>query len=312
MSSIKTSSYKPSLTLFELKSEFNNIIKLYESSRSPKVLLLSGEKGSGKFTLINHFLVSFYDKEKYNFDDFTINQESSFYKKFLDNIFPNIIYIKGSNFKNTKVEEIRNLKSTILKTSISKKERFIIFDDVELLNSNSLNALLKIIEEPTSKNNFILLNNKKKKLIETIKSRALEFKIILPNYRRVKIIESLIKQNSIDIVKIDFKLSHISPGNFLRFNNICVLNKIDINGEYLDNISTLLMIYKKEKNSDIIDFILYLTEMYFYNLTKKKSGNFEKVFEKKSFIIKNIDKFLLYNLNQNSLINAINNKLSNG
>lgn len=130
----------------------------------------------------------------------------------------------------------------------------------------------------------------------------------MPNYRRVKIIESLIKQNSIDIVKIDFKLSHISPGNFLRFNNICVLNKIDINGEYLDNISTLLMIYKKEKNSDIIDFILYLTEMYFYNLTKKKSGNFEKVFEKKSFIIKNIDKFLLYNLNQNSLINAINNK----
>ena len=33
------------------------------------------------------------------------------------------------------------------------KPRFIIFDDVELFNNNSLNALLKIIEEP-SKNNF--------------------------------------------------------------------------------------------------------------------------------------------------------------
>jgi len=58
--------------------------------------------------------------------------------------------------------------------------------------------------------------------------------------------------------------------------------------------------------------ILFLTDYYFYNLQEKKIENIEKVIENKSFVINNINKFLVYNLNQNSLINAINNKLSNG
>ena len=59
------------------------------------------------------------------------------------------------------------------------KDRFIILDDIELFNLNSLNALLKIIEEPTQKNYFILINNKTRPLLETLKSRALEIKIFL-------------------------------------------------------------------------------------------------------------------------------------
>ena len=56
-----------------------------------------------------------------------------------------------------KIEDIRNLKKKILKSSLLDKDRFIIFDDIELLNINSLNALLKIIEEPSEKNYFILM-----------------------------------------------------------------------------------------------------------------------------------------------------------
>ena len=58
--------------------------------------------------------------------------------------------------------------------------------------------------------------------------------------------------------------------------------------------------------------ILFLTDYYFYNLQEKKIDNIEKIIENKSFVINNVNKFLAYNLNQNSLINAINNKLSNG
>ena len=39
--------------------------------------------------------------------------------------------------------------------------------------------LLKLIEEPSENNYFILINNGRKKLIETIKSRAIETKIFL-------------------------------------------------------------------------------------------------------------------------------------
>ena len=311
MSVIKSDDYQPSLTLFNLDKNLKETIKLYKTSKFPKVLMLSGEKGVGKLTLIYHFLVYHFDEKNYNLSNCQINQNSLFYKQCLINISSNVIYVKCSDLKNSKVEDIRNLKSTILKTSTSEKERFIVFDDIELLNINSLNALLKIIEEPTSKNNFILINNKRKKIIDTVKSRSLEFKIVLSNTQRLDIIKSLIKKNGIDPVSIDFNTSNISPGNFLRFNDICIKHKIDINNDYFENIFLLLSLYKKEKNLNIMDLILYLTENYFYNLSKKKTTNLDKILEDKSFIINNLNNFILFNINQNSLINAINNRFLN-
>ena len=123
--------------------------------------------------------------------------KTQFYKQYLNNIFPNILYLSGDNFKNLKIDDIRDLKSTILKSTISKNERFIILDDIELFNINSLNALLKIVEEPLSKNYFILINNKTKPLIKTIYSRSLEIKILLKNETRIKIIKALIKNEKL-------------------------------------------------------------------------------------------------------------------
>ena len=305
MSLIKTSHYDPSLILFGLEKELKNIIQLNKASKLPKVLMLSGDKGIGKFTLIYHFLTNYFDQKNYNLKDFKINVSSSFNQQFLNNTFPNTIYINGSNLK---VEETRNLKNNILKTPIIQKERFIIFDDVELLNTSSLNALLKIIEEPTLNNNFILINNQKKKIIETIYSRSLEFKIKYNNKERIKAIESLIRLYNLENINIEYNTSNISPGNFLKFNKICVHQKIDLNDDYLENFSLLINLYKKEKNSDIIDLILYLTEIYFYKASQKKNKNLEKIIDDKSFVISNLDKFLLYNINQNALINAINNR----
>ena len=94
-----------------------------------------------------------FDQKNYQEKENVLKTDSAFYNQFINNIFSNIIYLSGSNFKNIKIDDIRNLKIQISKTSISEKPRFIIFDDVELFNINSLNALLKVIEEP-SKNNF--------------------------------------------------------------------------------------------------------------------------------------------------------------
>ena len=81
---------------------------------------------------------------------------------------------------------------------------------------------------------------------------------------------------------------------------------------FLKNLEILLNLYKKTKNINLINIILFLTDYHFYNLQEKKNDNIEKVIEDKSFVINNINKFIEYNLNQNSLINAISNKLSNG
>ena len=55
--------------------------------------------------------------------------------------------------------------------------RFILIDNIENLNKNSVNALLKIIEEPNENVFFILINNNEKNILPTLKSRCLTFKI---------------------------------------------------------------------------------------------------------------------------------------
>jgi len=57
--------------------------------------------------------------------------------------------------------------------------------------------------------------------------------------------------------------------------------------------------------------IYLLTDYYFYNLKNQKLCSIETIIERKSFTINNINKFILYSLNQYSLINAINRKLFN-
>ena len=54
---------KNSLNLFGLRENFDFISNLYLKNRLPKVLMLTGNKGSGKATLVNHFLHSIFDKE---------------------------------------------------------------------------------------------------------------------------------------------------------------------------------------------------------------------------------------------------------
>ena len=49
---------KNSLNLYGLEKNFHFLSKLYSTKKLPKVLMLSGLKGCGKSTLINHFLFS--------------------------------------------------------------------------------------------------------------------------------------------------------------------------------------------------------------------------------------------------------------
>ena len=131
-----------------------------------------------------------------------------FIKRYLDNLIPNMIYLDGNNTKSTKIDEIRNLKELLLKSNLDNLKRFVILDNVEKINTNSLNALLKLIEDPGENNNFILINNKPSSLIDTIKSRCIEFNIIINQISRDKIIKFLMvyhKQMNV------FESNFISP-----------------------------------------------------------------------------------------------------
>ena len=299
---------KNSLELFSLEENFKFISQLYLKKNLPNVLMFTGNKGSGKSTLINHFLYSIFDIDNYDKKTFSISKNSIILKQFQKNMFSNIIYINGGDYKSVKIEDIRNLKKQILQSTISKKDRFIIFDDIELFNQNSLNALLKIIEEPSQKNYFFLINNKEKPLIETIKSRALEVKIILSEKQRLEIINKLVNLHKLDLI-LDPKSSQLSPGNFVKFNFLCREYDILPTNNFEENLSLLLDLYKKKKDILIINLLFHLTDQYLKYIKGKNLLKNDKIFEIKNYILDNLNNFVIYNINQNSLINAINEKL---
>ena len=296
--------------LFGLKKEFDFFKSLYLKKSLPRVLMLSGHKGIGKFTLVNHLINFIFNKTNYNdkINEFDLNSNIS--NHISNNLFPNVILLSGMNFENSKVDDIRSLKKKVFQTNISGSERFIILDDIELFNINSLNALLKLVEEPTKNNHFILINNQSKKLIDTIKSRSLEIKIVLNKDSRFKIVSSLIETYKIKLV-LNLEKSALSPGNFLKFNYILDRNDISLKDDFLDNLKLLLNIYKKNKEFNYIKLILYITD-YFFEQKMKTSISINKLIEQKRFVSENINNFYLYNLNQNALLNKISDKIIYG
>ncbi len=284
--------------------------KLIESQKFPKALLLSGEKGIGKFTLISHLMHYYFDKENYDFKNYTIKKVSSFSKQFLQNIFPNILYLQGSDTHNLRIEDIRKLKINLQKTPLNNEKRFIIFDDIELFNLNSVNALLKIIEEPSDKNYFILINNKTKPLIQTISSRCLELRIFFKKYTKDKILEFLTEFFDQKIL-LDKDLIQISPGNFIKFNYIFEFKNINLNEKFLVNLNNLINLYKKDKNIFYKDLILFFIDYYFQSNKFKMIVTNRKIFEKKSELASKIDQYFLYNLNQNNLLTFLENNFLN-
>ena len=295
---------KNSLKLYELSDNFNLLKSLYESNKLPKVTMLSGLKGIGKSTLINHLIFYIFDNKNYDIQNFKLHVKSSFYKQFKENVSPNVLYLNGSDFENIKIVDIRNLKKKLLQTSINKKKRYIILDDIEVFNINSLNALLKVIEEPNESNYFFLINNNTKILLETIKSRCIEIKILLNELQKKNIISSLLEYHNQESY-IDFDLARTSPGNFLRYNYIFRKIKIDFQNNFLSNLIILLNEYKKNKNFFYINLIKFYIDYHFENLNKQRSSiNIEEL-NKKISILNNLEIFFKYNLNQNNFINSL-------
>ena len=157
-----------------------------------------------------------------------------------------VYYLKGSDYKSIKIDNIRELKTKISQSAILNRDRFIVLDDVEVFNLNSLNALLKLIEEPNERNFFFLINNKTKSIIETMRSRSIEINILLNESDRLEIIKELLSTFNITPY-IDPIESLLTPGDYIKFNHIFTEYNISINNNLVDNMSLLLDLYKKNK-----------------------------------------------------------------
>ena len=289
--------------LYGLEKYLSNLIELFDNNKLPKVMMLTGKKGQGKFTLVNHLMSYIFDKENYDLKDNCILNENKLHN-IKENSNGNVIYFNCIK-KNIKIEEIRNLKSTLQKSSINNFNRFVIFDDVEYLSGNCVNALLKTIEEPSITNYFILINNQRQNILETLKSRSIEFIFFLNNFSKIDITKKLLLDHKIED-KIAIKNSKLTPGNYLRYNKILLDDKININDDLISNLKKLFKLNKLKKNEEYLSFAIYLVDQYYFNLSRN-STKVDNINNKRIKIIRKIHDSSKLNLNHTNLLVEIEN-----
>ena len=111
--------------------------------------------------------------------------------------------------ENIKIEKVRSNLRFLSKTTYYSNIKIVLIDNAEYLNTNSSNALLKALEESNDWTYFFIIHNSANKILDTIKSRCIEFKFFFTLSEKKRILEGFIKQ-----YKNDFKLSKIDD-NFL-------------------------------------------------------------------------------------------------
>ena len=302
--------------LYGMNHFFNDISNLYDEKKMPTKILLSGKKGLGKSTLAYHiinYILSTNEEFKYDSKNFIINKDNRSFKLLQNNSHPNFYLIDLLNDKkNINIAQIREMISYTNKSTFDNMPRFILIDNIENLNKNSVNALLKVIEEPNQNVFFILIGNCEKNILPTLKSRCLTFKVNFTFNESVNVSNQILNENILDLINHDLINYYNTPGEIIDLINFSKDKNIDLKNYTLINFLNLLIdngYYKKNKIVKVL--IINFIELFFlkeYKLCKTKNSllSFYHIFVNK---IHNTEKF---NLDEESLFLEFKSKLLNG
>jgi DNA polymerase-3 subunit delta' len=301
------------LSLYGHRSEFCNFIDLYKNKKLPNKILLSGEKGIGKSTLayhvINHIL-SFDEDHSYDEKNFRINPENKSFKLILNKSNPNFILIDiDEDKKSIDINQIRNLISTLNKSSFNKKPRLVLIDNIELLNINSVNALLKILEEPNDNIYFILINNHKK-ILPTLRSRCLNYNIHLKSEESFDISTKILGENIKNLIYENIINFYNTPGSILNLLEYANQNDVDLTKINLKDFIKKIITEKKYKKDQFVKQLLYsLIELYFRQNVSLKNINLLKI---QNYFLKKINNTKIFNLDDETLLMEFEERVLNG
>jgi DNA polymerase III subunit delta' len=301
--------------IYGMDEYFNEIIDLYDAKKMPNKILFSGKEGLGKSTLAYHIINYIFSKDEnfcYDKSKHTINTKNISFKLVQNGSHPNFFLIKlRDEKKNIDLLQIREMIEYSNKSSFNNKPRLVLIDNVEKLNLNSVNALLKIVEEPNENFYFILINNSEKKVLSTLKSRCLTFKINFTFDKTISVSNKLLDQNLFDIINLDLISYYNTPGEIVNLINFANEKKIDLKNNNLKSLLKLLIssnYYKK--NNFVGSLIVNLIELYIlkeYKVSETKNSVL-KIYHD---FINRVHNMKKYNLDEESLFLEFKSKLLN-
>ena len=299
--------------LFGLDNYLNELIRLFKKEKYPNKILFSGQKGIGKCTLAFHFInyiLTINQENKYDIQNFTININSPEFKTIQNRSNTNLISIDvNDDKKSIDINQIRNLIVTLNKSSFNDKPRFVLIDNIEFLNLNSVNALLKILEEPNENIYFILIHNNRK-ILPTLLSRCVNFRIYLSNKEYLKISNQLLNDNLNNLISNDLINYYFTPGEIYYLVQFSSQNNYDLSKIDLKSLLKILIKDGHYKKNNFINNMMYsLIESYF----RKLNLSFSKlVNDKYSYFVKRIAETKTFNLDKESLFMEFNEEILNG
>jgi len=302
-------------SLFGYDEYFSLFTELYSNNSLPNVSLIEGQKGIGKSTFIYHFanfILSKNEKDQYFYEKKSINKHSQCYHLISQNTHPNFYHInKRNDQKNIGIDQIRHLSLFLNKTSYQNNLKIVLIDDVEFLNINSSNALLKILEEIRENTFFFIICSNLSKLRSTIKSRSIMFRVNFNYLKKKNIFEKLLNcyQVNEEYKNLSEYLFFDTPGNFLKYFTLINKNN-NVKDELINLISLYIKKYQKEKDNEYIYFLSLFIEM-FYNYLISNELNSHHLFNNKNQILNKLNLLQKYNLDDNNVFLFIKNTLVN-
>ena len=213
------------------------------------------------------------------------------------------------------VKQVKSMIDYVNKTTYNNNVKFILVNNCELLNLYSVNALLKVVEESSSNTYFIFIYNSSSRLVKTLKSRCIEFKISFTNTEKGEIFEKLLSYNKLDVNSTLFNSLYSyydSPGFKLNLGqtikeasfNLSTLNLEDL-------ILYLIDLNIKNKSNNNLIMLQNCIELYYFNKLKVSNDKSITLFNY-SKVMKNFNLFKTYNLDMNNTFFQIKENIIHG
>lgn len=141
----------------------------------PHALILEGAAGSGKMTFAKQIAAAL----ACNSDGSRPCGVCPACQKVLQNLSTDVTVIDRGDRATIGVEAVREARSDMYLSATESEHKVYIFDDAHTMNEAAQNALLIVLEEPPRNVHILLLVENAERLLQTVRSRAMTFRMQL-------------------------------------------------------------------------------------------------------------------------------------